>query len=138
MARVTEEVSAGGVVVDDQGRVLLIHTQNLKGEPVWTLPKGLIEPGEDPQTAALREVQEETGYACRIERPLPPSRYWFRREGKLVKKTVHWFLMRPVAQVGKPDWEVNEVAWVPLEEAKARLTYRSDRELLAHVLEGST
>lgn len=134
MARVTEEVSAGGVVVDDQGRVLLVRTRNLKGEPVWTLPKGLMESGEDPETAALREVQEETGYRCAVLKPLPPSQYWFRREGHLVKKTVHWFLMRPLEQVGEHDWEIEEVAWVPLAEAVERLTYPSDRKLVQELV----
>ncbi len=132
MAKVVFEASAGGVVVDG-GRVLLIRARNLKGEPVWTLPKGLMEPGEDPQAAALREVQEETGYVCRIERELPRSQYWFRRDGTLVKKTVHWYLMHPVEKVGEHDWEVEEVAWVPLEEARKRVTYRSDRALLEQV-----
>ncbi len=133
MTQVAFETSAGGVVVDHRGRVLLIRAQNLRGETVWTLPKGLVEPDEDPQTAALREVQEETGYACRIERELPRSQYWFRRGDTLVKKTVHWYLMRPLQKVGEHDWEVEEVAWVPLEKARERVTYPSDRRLLAQV-----
>ncbi len=124
------ERSAGGVVVDERGRVLLIKTRDLKGRPVWTLPKGLIQPGESPQEAARREVREETGYECEVVGELPPSRYWFRREGRLVRKTVHWFQMRPLRKVGAPDWEVEAVAWVPLEEAPQRLSYKGDRELL--------
>ncbi|MGH7166752.1 MAG: hypothetical protein ACREIS_14630, partial [Nitrospiraceae bacterium] len=47
-----------------------------------------------------------------------------------VKKTVRWFRMVAIEQVGRPDTEVDEAAWVPLREAMDRLTYDSDRELL--------
>ena len=133
MSRVVFEHSAGGVLLDDACRVLLIRTTNLRGEPVWTLPKGLIEPGERPEDAALREVREETGYAGEIVRPLEPSTYWFVRDGRKVKKRVDWFLMRLRGKVGEHDHEVEAVAWVPLAEAAERLTYRSDRALIAQL-----
>jgi 8-oxo-dGTP pyrophosphatase MutT (NUDIX family) len=135
VSRVVYEHSAGGVLLDDDCRVLLIRTVNLKGEPVWTLPKGLVEPGERPEEAALREVREETGYAAAIVRPLQPSTYWFVREGAKVKKRVDWFLMRPLGKVGEHDREVSETAWLPLDEALARLRYRSDRALVGSLLE---
>jgi len=124
------EHSAGGVLLSGDCRVLLIRTTNLKGEPVWTLPKGLIEPGETPEQAALREVREETGYAAEIVRPLEPVTYWFVREGQKVKKRVDWFLMRPLGKAGEHDREVSAIAWVPLEEAAQRLNYKSDRALV--------
>lgn len=125
------EVSAGGVVVDDAGRVLLIRARDLRDRPVWTLPKGAIGPGETSLAAALREVEEETGYRCEALRELPPVTYWFQRGGQRVRKTVHWFLMRPLAKVREHDQEVDEVAWVDREEALRRLRYDSDRRLLA-------
>jgi len=128
------EHSAGGVLVED-GKVLLVRTQNLKGEEVWTFPKGLVEPGERPERTALREVFEETGYQAEILAPLGSVTYWFVRNGKRVKKTVDWFLMRPLRQVKDPDWEVLGVEWVPFKEAEQRLRYKSDRELLARVRE---
>ena len=131
---VLREHSAGGVLLED-GKVLLIRTRNLKGEEVWTFPKGLVEPGESPERAALREVFEETGYEAEILRPLGQVTYWFVRDGKRVKKTVDWFLMRPIRRVKEPDWEVEGVAWVSLEEAAERLRYKSDRELLDRVRE---
>jgi len=131
---VVRERSAGGILLDGE-RVLLIKTKNLKGEEVWTFPKGLIEPGETPERTALREVLEETGFEAEIMRPLGEVTYWFVRDGKRVKKTVHWFLMRPLRRVKDPDWEVEAVEWVPLEEAEKRLRYKSDRELLKRVRE---
>src|SRR6187401_2071790 len=54
-------VAAYAVITDDAGRILLAHW-NEGGRSGWTLPGGGLEPGEDPERAALREVREETGY----------------------------------------------------------------------------
>jgi 8-oxo-dGTP pyrophosphatase MutT (NUDIX family) len=127
------EFSAGGLVVDDDGRVLLIRARDLRDQPVWTLPKGALKPGESSKDAALREVQEETGYRCEIVREIAPVTYWFQRGGRRIRKTVRWYLMRPVAKVGEHDHEVDEVLWTDRADADARLRYDSDRRLLAGV-----
>ena len=124
------EFSAGGLVVDDDGRVLLIRARDLRDQPVWTLPKGALKPGESSKDAALREVQEETGYRCEIVREMAPVTYWFQRGGRRIRKTVRWYLMRPVAKVGEHDHEVDEVAWAVPTEALGRLRYDSDRRLV--------
>jgi 8-oxo-dGTP pyrophosphatase MutT (NUDIX family) len=111
--------------------VLLIRARNLRNHPVWTLPKGTLNPGETNPAAALREVREETGWACEVVRELPPVTYWFQRDGRRVRKTVHWYLMRPLEQVGEHDHEVDEVAWVDVAEARNRVRYDSDQRLLA-------
>lgn len=113
-----------------EGKVLLIQARDLKGRAVWTFPKGKLNPSEKSPQAALREVEEETGWRTRIMGELPKSEYWFQREGRRVKKTVRWFLMSAIEQVGTPDAEVDQAAWVPVPEAVDRLTYNSDRELL--------
>ncbi len=113
-----------------QGKVLLIQARDLKGRAVWTFPKGKLNPSEKSPQAALREVEEETGWRTRIMGELRKSEYWFQREGHRVKKMVRWFLMSVVEEAGKPDAEVDQVAWVPAAEAVDRLTYESDRELL--------
>lgn len=123
------EFSAGGVVLTN-GQALLVRTRDLRGRQVWAFPKGKLNKKETSPQAALREVEEETGWRCRIEAELPRSQYWFQREGQRVKKTVRWFRMAPVEQVGVHDEEIDEVAWVPVREALERLTYDSDRELL--------
>jgi 8-oxo-dGTP pyrophosphatase MutT (NUDIX family) len=125
------EFSAGGLVFDDEGRVLLIRARDLRNQPVWTLPKGALNPGETSLEAALREVQEETGYRCELVRELAPVTYWFQRDGRRIRKTVRWYLMRPIAKVGEHDHEVDEVLWADRADAQARLRYDSDRRLLA-------
>ena len=124
------EFSAGGLVVDDQGRVLLIRARDLRNRPVWTLPKGTLMTGETSAEAALREVREETGWRCELVRELEAVTYWFQRNGARIRKTVRWFLMRPVEKEGEHDHEVDEVAWADRTEALNRLRYDSDRRLL--------
>lgn len=123
------EFSAGGVVLRD-GEVLVIQARSLRGDAIWTFPKGRLNPSEKSPTAAVREVEEETGYRCRIESELPRSEYWFQREGRRVKKTVRWFRMAVVEKTGGPDAEVEQAVWLPIPEALRRLTYPSDRMLL--------
>ncbi len=132
-SRLLLEFSAGGLVLDAQGRILLIRARDLRGQPVWTLPKGALAPGETSAEAALREVREETGYRCELERELAPVTYWFRRDGRQIKKTVRWFLMRPLEKVGDHDHEVDEVLWTDKDDALTRLRYDSDRRLVGAV-----
>ena len=54
------------VIHDEKGRLLL----QKKHDGTWSLPAGAIEPGESPQEAVLREIAEETGLVCQIERIL--------------------------------------------------------------------
>jgi 8-oxo-dGTP pyrophosphatase MutT (NUDIX family) len=130
------QFSAGGLVLDESGNVLLIRARDLRNRPVWTLPKGALAPGESSEAAALREVREETGYRCEVVRELEAVTYWFQRNGQRIRKTVRWYLMRPIEKEGEHDHEVDEVAWAPPAEAEARLRYDSDRRLLALVRAG--
>ena len=124
------EFSAGGLVIDDQGKVLLIRARDLRNRPVWTLPKGTLMKGESSMDAALREVREETGWRCEVVRELETVTYWFQRAGGRIRKSVRWYLMRPLEKEGEHDHEVDEVAWADRTEALNRLRYDSDRRLL--------
>lgn len=126
-----QEHSAGGVIVEE-GRVLLIQMRNLKGEKVWTFPKGHIDPGETAEQAAVREVLEETGWQCGITSELCTARYSFTRNGEPVSKDVRWFLMRRTGGDGVPSTpdEVLDLRWEPLAEAAKTLVYPSDLEIL--------
>ena len=128
------EFSAGGLVFDDEGRVLLIRARDLRNRPVWTLPKGTLNPGETSADAAVREVREETGWRCERVRELEAVTYWFQRDGARIRKTVRWFLMRPLEKEGEHDHEVDEVAWAERADALSRLRYDSDRRLLTTTL----
>jgi len=127
----SKEHSAGGVIFED-GSVLLILVKNLKGDQVWTFPKGHLEPGETPEAAAIREVSEETGWDCEITSPLYRAEYSFLRGEMMVDKEVHWFLVKRVGGDGLPRTpdEVLDMKWLPLAEAENELIYKSDLEII--------
>jgi 8-oxo-dGTP pyrophosphatase MutT (NUDIX family) len=120
------------------------HAQT--GRLVWTIPKGHVEPGESSETAAVREVREETGLEAEIERKLGDVTYWYARrdaEGRPVRifKRVRFFLMR--ARGGRfadRDAEMDAVRWFSLEEAERAAAFESERALIRQareVLEGA-
>lgn len=123
-----EEVrAAGGVVLrdgEDGVEVAVVHRPK---HDDWSLPKGKLEPGEAWEDAALREVAEETGLRCELAGELSPTHY---RDGKGRPKTVRWWLMRPVSGSLGSDQEVDEVRWVPVDEAAGLLDYEADLDLL--------
>ena len=125
------EHSAGGVIFED-GRVLLILMADLKGEKIWTFPKGHLEDGETAETAAIREVEEETGFYCEINCELYKAEYSFVRNGVPVDKDVRWFLMKRAGGDGIPKTpeEIFDSCWCTPAEAQQRLAYASDLRLI--------
>ena len=117
--------AAGGVITDDDGRVVVVHRPR-HGD--WSLPKGKLDPGETWEAAALREVQEECGLRCELVHALPPTRY--RTAGGT--KEVRWWRMRVLEDLGseRTDDEVDELRWLSPGEAIARLSYEADRALI--------
>jgi 8-oxo-dGTP diphosphatase len=93
----------------------------------WSLPKGKLAAGEDWLDAALREVEEETGFRCDAAEELEPSRY---RDRKGRDKLVRWWSMRPVGGGFEPNDEVDELRWLSAAEAVATLDYDHDRRLV--------
>jgi 8-oxo-dGTP diphosphatase len=123
-----EVEAAGGVVLDGDGLVVLVHRPKYDD---WTLPKGKLHPGESFEEAAQREVEEETGLRCRLIRELPSSEY---PDAKGRSKVVRYWLMEVEAETGfVPNHEVDELRRLPLDEALALLTYDRDRDVLAAV-----
>lgn len=157
----TREISAGGVVlrqISGVWHVALIEPQkneSQKNEPsedtappakaprkraraILTLPKGLVDPGEKPQAAAVREVFEETGITAESVTKLADNKYVYVRQwgdGARVFKIVTFYLMRYVS--GEIDnlaadmrIEVTRALWVPLAEAPTQLAYSNERKVL--------
>jgi 8-oxo-dGTP diphosphatase len=120
--------AAGGVVLERDGRVVLVHRPKYDD---WSLPKGKLDPGETFEQAALREVEEETGLVCRLVRELPSSRY---RDQKGRPKLVRYWLLEVESDLGfVPNDEVDELRRLPQDEALALLTYDRDRDVLLAV-----
>lgn len=121
-----EVQAAGGVIVRD-GRVALVHRPRYDD---WTLPKGKVEPGEESEQAALREVCEETGLRCRLGRELEPTSY---TDHKGRPKRVRYWLMEPESGEFAPNEEVDDLRWLGPEQAAALLTHDRDRALLRNL-----
>ncbi|MEK7233098.1 MAG: NUDIX domain-containing protein [Elusimicrobiota bacterium] len=129
-----KEYAAGGIV-EQGGKVLLVKVRNLQGESVWTFPKGHLEKKETPLKAALREVEEETGWRCRSTGTLALICYRFSRNGRPVAKRVRWYKMEPLQRTGKPDAvEIMKTKWVAKKAAAKSLRYPSDLRLMARYL----
>jgi len=101
----------GGVVLDGDGNLLLRAPTGGYGGYAWTFAKGRAEPGETPQSAAMREVAEETGVIAEIVAPLPG---WFVGD----TSDTRMFVMRVVRVTEMRDRETAAVAWVPVSEAR--------------------
>ncbi len=61
---------AAAVLVEQDGKVLLVRRVNEPFRGLWTLPAGFVNAGEDPAEAAARECLEETGLTVRVTRVL--------------------------------------------------------------------
>jgi 8-oxo-dGTP diphosphatase len=126
-----EEVRAAGGVVwrgsDDAIEIALVHRPRYDD---WSLPKGKLDPGESFEEAALREVEEETGMRCRLGRELGETQY---TDHKGRPKIVRYWAMGDCDGEFVPNSEVDELRWVPIDDAKRMLSYDFDRDLVDHV-----
>jgi len=133
--------AAGGVVLDNLGRVLLIERFVVRrGAPVWEvrLPKGHVETGETDVEAAQREVCEETGYCgLAVVADLGEALTEFDLNEEHVRRTEHYFLMRltdPIQRAPSFDSPTADEArfrthWAgDLAQAERELTFTSERD----------
>lgn len=124
-----EEFSAGGVVY--KGSLILLGQHS--GHHGWVFPKGLIGDHiekESKEETAVREVQEETGILARIQKPLTPVEFWYEFENQKIKKTVYYYVMEYVSgDTTNHDWEMENVAWLPMDQVAERLTYPTDKKV---------
>jgi 8-oxo-dGTP pyrophosphatase MutT (NUDIX family) len=133
MSSEPREFSAGGVVVRGDEVVVIVPTRRAAdGSRVLALPKGHVDPGETPVEAAAREVREETGIVAEPIGELGETRYWYRRDGRTVGKTVAFFLFEHVGgDTADHDDEVEEVRWIGLGDAQKQLSHEAEREIVS-------
>lgn len=124
--------AAGGVICrlskNGELELLLVHRPHRSD---WTFPKGKLDPGEDHEAAALREVVEETGFVCSVAQQLPSSKY--ELSSGQSKRVKYWIML---VKKGKfvPNSEVDEVLWLTPKKARKKLTYKTDEDVLSDAL----
>lgn len=130
----TREFSSGGIVIRERNGVVEVAVIRPAGKTVTALPKGHIDPGENAEQAATREVNEETGLTATLEQKLGDVKYVYRWRGNTIFKEVAFFLFRYVS--GEIDVlteqmrkEVDRAYWIPLDEALTKLTYPGERDM---------
>jgi ADP-ribose pyrophosphatase YjhB (NUDIX family) len=138
-------VAAGGVVIDARPAapgagpsVLVVHRPAYDD---WSLPKGHVDPGEDVEAAALREVAEETGVRATVVSAAGTTEHTVRAARGRGAQVVHWFVMRPASDddpdddptLRPVDDEVDRAEWWPVPHALDALTHAGERALLRRV-----
>ncbi len=127
-----DQISAGGVAfrhVESEVQVVIV---SVKPSLRWQLPKGIVDPGETPEVAAIREVKEEGGVETELVRLIETIEYWYQRVqyGKRIRyhKFVHFYLLEyRSGDVSNHDHEIEEARWVNFEQALEMLEFKSER-----------
>ena len=102
--RMIEATSCGGVVIY-RGKILALYKSYRNRYEGWVLPKGTVEPHEEFEQTALREVKEEASVNASIVSYLGKSQYSFSVPEGVVNKEVHWYLMTADSYHSKPQRE---------------------------------
>ena len=136
-ARATLETSAGGVVyrVHHGEPLFLLIRDSYRN---WGFPKGHLEADEAPQTAALREVREETGLeSITLDGAIQTIEWYFRFRGRLVHKVCHFFLMSTsnVRTVPQRDEGITACRWAKFDDAIRLVSYDNARVVLTRAFE---
>lgn len=156
-----EEFSAGGVVYKRVGSSYKILVGKHSGYHKWVLPKGMVEKGESPEMAALREVEEELGVIARIVdmAPIGNTEYYYfadledtvgvdgkgeestRRVKKYqeeggnkirVRKQVVWYLME-MGEDNERGWEMEDKDWLLIDKAIEILAFDDEKKVVEKV-----
>jgi 8-oxo-dGTP diphosphatase len=103
------------LTVKDNAILLGKRAANIPEGGKWNIPGGFMQRNETGVQAALRELKEETGWDAEIisffrlnSRPDRP------REDR--QNVILEYLVKPLKQTGKPDWETTELIWTPINQ----------------------
>lgn len=116
LPKITRVRAAGGIVLGDRAEVVMVRHK--RGQNTWFFPKGRVEPGEDEETTARREVEEETGLTDLefLDDLGTYERYHMNPNGEIERseiKEIHMYLYaaKPHSTLS-PTHEIAEAKWV--------------------------
>ncbi len=134
IAEAVHETTAGGIVwrrnpKTNDTELLLIQDSKQR----WTIPKGHVEPKEDPKATAEREIREETGLkSMRVMSWLGKVNFRYRRSHTLVLMTMHIYLVQGLGDTDDlkgEDW-LKDLKWLSANEAIDKIAYEDIGKLI--------
>jgi len=131
---VVHETTSGGIIFrrnkkTDELEILLIKDAKNR----WTIPKGHVEPNEEPKDTAEREIREETGLQqMEVREWLGKVNFRYRRNHTLVLMTMHIYLVRGLGNTDRlhpEDW-LSDIQWLPATQAVDSIAYEDIGKLM--------
>ena len=127
------ETTSGGIVFrrTDAGALELLLIKDAKNR--WTIPKGHVEPGEEPKDTAEREIREETGLKnMKVMNWLGKVNFRYRRGHTLVLMTMHIYLVQGLGDTNDltaEEW-MSGIEWLPANDAIEKIAYEDIGKLI--------
>src|SRR5215813_833746 len=129
------EISAGCVVYRPTEGLIEVALIQPRDRKAWALPKGLIERGEAPETAAQREAREETGLSGTLITKIDTIKYsymakWEKPATRVFKIVTFYLLQFTEGDPSQHDAEVDHVEWFPIDQAIANASYPQEKTVI--------
>lgn len=129
--KIKRQFSAGGIVFKSKNKEILWLVIKPTKDDRWRFPKGEINTAESSVAAAKREVREESGIETELLGRIGEEKFFFMENKQKVFKTVIFYLMKYLKPTGIGfDKETEAIAWLSFKEAKKRLAFNKDQDLL--------
>lgn len=130
--------TAGAIVEDGQGRIMLVRRAIDPFRGKWDVPGGFIRPGEDGKDAVRRELEEETGVEVIVGVAVEVIADSYGADGAPTLNI--FYLARIVGGTPAPASDVSEIAWFGPDDLppESRIAFPCVREVLAHWRRGGS